>query len=477
MTASGFLLKQERFRKILFAYGIFISLLIPLTLYIGMKKVIFVLFAPLLLIVILQDLTRYFKIILLVSMFVGFYLYLPARIQVINLFSYVLICYYLINLYRKEFDGRHSLPFMVKLSSTLLIFAVLLSAVNSPYTSMQSLYYAIMFLIYIFTGYVIYKSIITLNDISEYLKYYTYVVAFYGVIIIVSIFASGYLRARGVTGTSFSDIIVCALLTVIFKDFVFEKYKYIHLFLVSLLTIILVTDQSRFAWVGFVISLAYGLLIVVIHYKSSSIRRKLFYFLLLILFGIVLVFVTGLYKIILVRWSNVSFSILQQSEQKEMIGNSLDTRGLIWLTALSTFLNNKLTGVGYFMFQKVSAHYNILPDFLYNQYVMGLDAHSTLMNMLCETGIIGFLCMSLLYITIFALSYRSIKLSRTVPDLSRSIVLNILIFYIESTSVYSGAFTFGYNAYFLYFIFALTIANYVILREKNWLSDAKKVRI
>lgn len=435
-------------------------------LYMGGKLIIAVLLAPLLLILLLDNFDYYLKLALLFSMFVYYYFDITRRIQLINLFSYILIIYFFIN-FNKPLFNKYSLPFWVKISSGLLIFAVLLSSINSPFVSVKSLYYGFMFCIYIFTGYIVFKTVQSFSDIDEYLKYLIYVCCIYGIIIFANIFLTGNFRARGITGSAFSDIIVCSLLVVLFKYLFFERNSTIYSVFTFVIFLTLIFDQSRFAWAGFAISFLYGVILSYKFQRTDFMKRRIFSVLSSIIFGISVLFVSGLYRIILMRFGDVSFSILQPNAQNEIVANSLDSRVLVWITALNTFLNNPWTGVGYFMFYSVSEHYNILPDFLYRSVVLGLDAHSTLLNFLCETGLIGFVSILILFITMFVLSFKAIKISKNPTELSRSLTINILVFFIETTSIYSGAYTFGYNGYFLYFIFAIVVANYVLLRQKQ----------
>jgi len=299
------------------------------------------------------------------------------------------------------------------------------------------------------------------------MRYLILAVSTYGVIIIINILLTGVIRSRGITGSAFSDIIVCSLLITLFRHFFLENPRPIHIFMLGILLIILIADLSRFAWVGFMLSLTYGMIITTKFEKGKFIKRKMKLVFMVFAAIVALMYISGLYDIILTRFSDVSFSILQSEGEKEVIGNSLDTRGLIWITALSAFLSNPLTGVGYFMFHKVSYDYNVLPDAIYMEYVYGLDAHSTLINFLCETGLIGFTAILLLFLAVFILSYKSIRISKLPADVARSLILNILVFFIVTTCVYSGAYTFGYNGYFLYFVFALVVANFSLLKMKS----------
>ncbi len=119
------------------------------------------------------------------------------------------------------------------------------------------------------------------------------------------------------------------------------------------------------------------------------------------------------------------------------------------------------------MFSEVSENYNTLPVYLYNIFVRDLDAHTTYLNILCETGILGLISFLLYFFSIFSFSIKAIKLSIDTKVFDISIILNILVFFVLIHSVYSGAFTYGANAYFMHFLFGIVISNYYILQKNK----------
>lgn len=458
-----FLIKRSEY--FFFSYLLLAALLIPVTLYLGGKALVPALVAPMFFIFLFDNIDSYFKVSFLASMFLYYYLSVEYRIQLINIYSYALILFFITN-QGKDFFNASVLPKPVKVASICLITAVWLSSINSPFLGVESLYYAVMFTTYIVTGYIVFRTIKTFQDLDEFLTLLPKVVAFYGIIIIFNIAITGIIRSRGLTGSAFSDIIVTSLVVSLFRNVFLAKFRFINIAVTFVLLVILVTDLSRFAWVGFMLSFLYGMFLMTKFFKSDFIRNRLKIVLVVTLLGFGFFFISGLYSIVAQRFSDVSFTILKGDEGKDVVGNSLDTRGLIWITALNAFTNNPATGVGYFMFHSVSDKYNVLPEELYFEYVDGLDAHSTAMNFLCETGLVGFSSLFLLFTIVFFLSYKAIKLSTTFEEKSRSLVLNILVFFVITTSIYSGAFTFGYNGYYLYFVFAIVVANFYLLKKK-----------
>jgi O-antigen ligase len=234
--------------------------------------------------------------------------------------------------------------------------------------------------------------------------------------------------------------------------------------LTTIIFITLITTLSRFAWFGFLLAFIYGIVIVALMYSKKIVTKKSVY--LLIGSGVVvaIILTTGIYDIIIKRMMDVQATVLDTTREEGMVSNTLDTRALIWITALNTFLHNKFTGVGYFMFYKVSENYNILPHDIYDEFIWGLDAHSTFLNFLAETGILGFTMFVVYLCSSFYYSFKSIKLSLTNEQKQISIILNVLLFFIITTSIYSGAFTFGYNGFVLHIFIGLVIANYVVIK-------------
>ena len=65
---------------------------------------------------------------------------------------------------------------------------------------------------------------------------------------------------------------------------------------------------------------------------------------------------------------------------------------------------------------------------LYELYIENLDAHTTYFNLLVDTGIIGFVLFLIYLVTMFKISFKSLKLSVTEDEKSMSIILNIYCF-------------------------------------------------
>lgn len=413
---------------------------------------------------------NYFRLFIIASTFLGYHFSVDFRIQLVNIISYLLIVYFIFN-YRTDNFNKLKLPFLLKIISVWLIFAVFISAVRTPFASNLSVYYFVMFFIYIFTGYIIFRSVKNFKILENYLDYFYKSVALYGIAIIIAIFATGKIRSFGISGPTISDIIVIALLIAIFKSYLKGKVSRSNLIYILILFIVLITTLSRFSWIGFIMSFIYGIVLIMFNENNSIFSKKNLYIVLISLFLLFLLFVTGLYNLIIDRILDVNFDILDTTRDEGAVSNSLDSRILVWGTALNAFLHNKFSGVGYFMFHKVSYVYNIFPEELYVDFVMGLDPHSTFLGFLTETGLFGFSAFFLYLFTAFILSIRSVTLSTNADIKLNSFILSIILFFVFTTSFYSGAFTFGYNAYVLHTIVGLVVANYALIvkNKKNYI--------
>ncbi|MBX7045691.1 MAG: O-antigen ligase family protein [Ignavibacteria bacterium] len=304
----------------------------------------------------------------------------------------------------------------------------------------------------------------------RYLRYFVGGVTVSCILILFEIIITGKLRAVGLVGFPIMDFLVVSFIIIVFYYFIFNNSYSILLWSVLLVnTCVLITTQSRFAWFGLVISIIYGLIISVKKDPNTLklIKSKLSWAMLGGVFLVAALIILGLDKIFIARFSDLSLDLFQGTSEGDLVSNSLESRILIWIVAYNVFIDNLWTGVGYLMFSEITSNYNIYPDFIFENFVEKLDAHTTYFNILAETGIVGFTAFISYFITIFIYSYKAINISYNRFSKKISIILNILVFFILIHSIYSGAFTFGTNAYLMHFIFGVTIFNYVFLKKKS----------
>lgn len=430
------------------AYKItFILILFPVMLYVGAKF-------P-------DNYLRFF----LVSLFIGTYFQWSFRLQVSLVFVLLNVFFFLIGSKYGNFNNL-VLQGSIKFIAICLIISVFLSSIISPHASVYSVYYAFIFFISVFNGYVAFRSVYTTADIDRLLNSFIFLNFLHSIIIIIQILYTGNLRSVGPAGYFVIDFLVIALLFLIFRDFLLSDPKKNKILILLVILVTLITTASRFAWLGFGLTLVYGVTVSLIFLPEAraSLKKNFLIYLFIILVTVFFAILFRLHDIILSRISSDSIGFFENPEGK-IISNSLETRFLIWIVAINTFLHNPVFGVGYLMFSEVSYDYNNLPELLFNIAVKGLDAHTTYMNFLCETGVVGLTLFVCYVVCSFLLSFRAIKMSPDIDKKRVSIMLNVYIFFVMIHSIYSGAFTLGTSAFLMHFIFGFAIANYMLLKR------------
>jgi len=294
------------------------------------------------------------------------------------------------------------------------------------------------------------------------------------IIIIVQVIVTSKTRSVGLMDYSIMDFSAITLTVLILKYFIMGKVNLKIITLSLTYLVVLITTQSRFAWLGFILSLIYGIIVI---YKYDLIGKEYLRkrTVLVIFFSIVLAIAAiglGVTDFISSRFSDVSIDFFEGSEKGGIVQNSLETRALIWLTAFKAFQSSPITGIGFQMFSFVSAQYSILPSVLYDTFVEGLDPHNTMLAFLCETGILGLSAYLTFIISIFVFSFKAIKISEIRTDRVNSIIINVILFFILVNSIYSGQYTMRLQAFFMFIFLGLSIGNFVYLKQKISVSNA-----
>lgn len=463
---------SENIIKIIFCiFTLVILILFNATIIINDKSWPFIILSLVLIVLLLFIFlywVKYYKEIFIFSLILGHIFIYRVNVSIAALLSLLLILFYITFQDNTKYFNELKLPKFLKKNLILLVIAVAISGIFSRYYSVFSLINTFFYLTYVLSGYIFFKSIKNYLDIERLLYVFILMTFVGGITKFVGILIYGMIRGIGIAEFFYMEYAPIALLMIFFLYFVNDKPKLLMILSFIVILISMILDQSRFAWLGFTLSMIYGCFVC---YRYSFnfrkfLKDKLFAIVIFFLIIVSLIYIFNLDKIIVGRVSNISFNFFDQKEEStsgSFIENSLESRIMIWVTAFNAFKHNILTGVGYNQFAFVSEDYNILPQILFILYVKNLDAHTTFLNYLSETGIIGFLSFFAYMVTAFVLSFKSIKLSKD-DWLKISLTLNILMFYLFVDCIYSGNFTFGPSAYLIHLIIFMVIANYVLLK-------------
>jgi len=161
------------------------------------------------------------------------------------------------------------------------------------------------------------------------------------------------------------------------------------------------------------------------------------------------------------------------SRYEEMIISLTNPKGtialrlILWKTAIRTFLDNPITGIGIGNFRLV---HNIYPELrvmpLY-RWVTGMSAHNVLLHYLAETGIVG--CLALVTLSWKGLrnSYKGFmqKLTYKNNQVAASLFIAMVVFCV--TILFMRAWTWGQGGYVMAILFGLLAAVGEKNRDKN----------
>ncbi len=205
---------------------------------------------------------------------------------------------------------------------------------------------------------------------------------------------------------------VVAILMILMARAVYDKGSYDHVMWRGLLIIYVVAMClcfSRGVWLAFIMSMGFLLL-----QRSEGIRSKKF----LIIAGSIafLVFILSIPQLshLVISRASTIFSMSYGSNRERL---------LRWATAVSMFLKHPILGAGYgsFAFSFVNN-----PEILGAKSRFGMGAHSEYLQVLAETGIIGFIGWMGIIVTFFLHGFGLLRKIDKKKMIWRSLIIGIM---------------------------------------------------
>jgi O-antigen ligase len=200
-------------------------------------------------------------------------------------------------------------------------------------------------------------------------------------------------RAFGFAGIMYVDLVGIGIIIAFSSLLFFKKFRFLFGIVTVLLIIALLFTQTRNSW----ISTGLVLLMLTVYYTIKNKKFKIpdVYsvkkLVLVVLSIIVIISIVGITNPNV--FSRVSETKSQSTEELAvtMDFGSLATRFFIWKIAYSVFEANPIIGTGFHSFRFISYDYSNLDPFLYDTFVKNLTPHTTILALLADTGIMGFL--------------------------------------------------------------------------------------
>ncbi|MCK4223721.1 MAG: O-antigen ligase family protein [candidate division Zixibacteria bacterium] len=269
-----------------------------------------------------------------------------------------------------------------------------------------------------------------------------------------SLFSSGHIRSFGIAGVFFNDILVVSLLIAysfyLFHKDVKKKRFYGLVFFVALGG--LVVSQTRGAVLSFL--LGYFFVTVVALKKARDLKlayvKRNFLRSTGLILTILLVFMIFSPSILL-GFSHRFYTITQGPAE------TIELRFVLWGTAVKSFLQNPILGVGLGQFARIS---QVLPELRFNPlfaYVSGLGAHNIVLSYLTETGILGLLCLFYLMLKSLRLGWINFKRSKSEAEVPISVSLLGVLFFVVASSFYAGEWFWSVSGMLFMFLLALLV--------------------
>lgn len=273
-------------------------------------------------------------------------------------------------------------------------------------------------------------------------------------------------RVFGFAGIMFVDLVGVAII-ISFSFFLLYKDRQV---LYALITLILLTallfTQTRNSW----ISTGMVLVLMTFHYSIKShffnldriiaLKKNLIVIIgLLIIIMLFLSFMPGVFS----RLSAAKPQSIEEMSLSITDINSLATRFFIWLTAYNVFINNPIIGTGFHSFRFISFDYNTLDPLIYDLFVKDLTPHTTVLAILADTGILGFIGFSIFFYLTFRMIKRNLNRSTILEEKILSFIIYWIIIFIALSMIMTDAWLWGT----LHSLWAIILGIAIVIKKRN----------
>lgn len=270
-------------------------------------------------------------------------------------------------------------------------------------------------------------------------------------------------RAFGFAGIMYVDLVGVGIIIAYSGLLFFKKFRLLFGTITLLLIVALLFTQTRNSW----ISTGLVILMLTVYYMIKNKKfnipdvysvKKL---ILVVLSIIVITSIIGIANPHV--FSRVTETKSQSTEELAvtMDFGSIATRFFIWNIAFSVFEANPIIGTGFHSFRFISYNYSNLDPFLYDTFVKNLTPHTTILALLADTGIIGFLGFVIFMFLTIKFIKENLKLSFNQNQKILSFILFWCQIYILISMIMTDAWLWGT----LHMLWAVILGISVFLRR------------
>jgi O-antigen ligase len=320
-----------------------------------------------------------------------------------------------------------------------------------------------------------------LNDYAKITRLFYFFILFMTIhsLIVISqaVITNG--RAFGLLGVFYIDFAGLAFLySIIF--FIYEHGSQKFLFgLLSFLNLIgLIFSQTRNAWLSTVLMLVV-LLSLLFFNNQKFFASKKFIIRASVLISLIFIFFFS----ILLQSSNVDVGKRLDTKNQEVRltdntesvnENSFVARLFIWHTAINAFVKEPIIGIGLYSFKYTTHKYYTIPKPFYKQFVEFKTPHVAYLEILVETGIIGFIGFIYFLFVVIKVSLKMIRSSVDMQKIIPRLAILISIFYIIVSMIMTEAWLYGQYLVWFGIILGALISDYKITCVQKSIEDESR---
>ncbi len=379
------------------------------------------------------------------------------------MFTGVLLLSALIN-FKGDIKSELKNPLILSLFAYLLMTLPSLINTSAPLLSIMDYSNLIAMVIVFFV------TILGFNDIKDIKKvFYFFIVA-----VLLHSFYVLYLglttgkRVFGILNVYYIDFaglggVVSLILLIYLKGLkrIFAGIAFI------IITVGLILTQTRNAWLSFGFAIITLLIFLIVNAKKYQIKR-----IFAVTFWVVSVGTIGFTFFIAEDVNSNVTQRLEISKQTTVLnvddptnigGNSFVSRAFIWHTAVMAFLEHPVVGIGVYAFRYVSKMYYKIPKSFYLLYVEHNTPHVTYLQVLTETGIVGFIFFIIFIIAVIRLLFRTSKLPKNSDEATITLMINWSLIYIIFSMFMTESWLYGQYIMWFGVLLGFLVKNYKIL--------------
>jgi O-antigen ligase len=233
------------------------------------------------------------------------------------------------------------------------------------------------------------------------------------------------------------------------------------------ITIGLILTQTRNAWLSFGFAILSLMVFLIVKSKTYRINRSV----AVILFVVSLSILSLAYLLVNDVNSKVSdrldiekqSTVINPDDPENLGGNSFVSRAFIWHTAVMAYLEHPVLGIGVYAFKHVSQLYYKIPKSFYRLYVVGRTPHVTYLQVLTETGIIGFVFFAIFIISIIRLIGKSSKMPKNKDEVCITLMINWSFVYIIFSMFMTESWLYGQYIVWIGVLLGFLVNNYKLM--------------